>query len=95
MKYKAKKGDVIAICRKPSDIWTLGRAYRVTSKGLIDQFMFGNEGVFYSIDNSVRIAVIGDSDKRKAAERLLALQGGFPYNSADDLKAAINQLQAF
>jgi hypothetical protein len=95
MKYKAKKGDVIAICKKPCDIWTLGRAHRVTSKGLIDQFSFGNEGVFYSIDNTVRIAVIGDSDKREAASKLLALQGGFPYNSAEDLKAAINQLQAF
>jgi DNA helicase TIP49 (TBP-interacting protein) len=95
MKYKAKKGDVIAICKKPCDIWTLGRAHRVTSKGLIDQFIFGNEGVFYSIDNSVRIAVIGDSDKRKAAERLLALQGGNPFNSADELKSAINAMQAF
>jgi hypothetical protein len=98
--YKPKKGDVIAIERVHSNHaigmkrteyrdWTLGRALRVTRKGIVEAFVLGDKGVPYTIDRNVRIATISDKNKREAAERLLKEQGAKPFDNADDLKAAI------
>lgn len=100
MKYKAKKGDVIAIERLHSchsigfkrqewKDWTLGRAHKVSRKGLVEQFRLGNESIFYSIDKNIRIATIADAEKRELAEKLLEKRGAESYESADALKAAI------
>jgi hypothetical protein len=100
MTYKAKKGDVIAIeklhschsigmARTEWRDWTLGRAHKVSRKGIVEQFSLGNGGLFYSIDRTVRIATIGDDDKRAAAERLLQIKGSEPFETAEALKEAI------
>lgn len=100
MTYQCKKGDVIAIekihschsigmARTEWRDWTLGRAHKVTRKGIVEQFTIGNGTLFEAIDRNVRIATIAEDDKRAAAERLLAVKGSEPFETADDLKAAI------
>ncbi len=102
--YKPKKGHVIAIERLHSNHflpmgrreeyrdWTLGRAARVTRAGIVEAFYLGSTdqpGTLWSVDRTTRVAVIGDDALRDKAERLLKARGHEPFESADELKAAI------
>jgi len=102
--YKCKKGDVIAIERLHSNHsigksrtewrdWTLGRAHKVNRKGIVEQFRVGNLGMFFSIDNTIRIATIADKEQRDAAEHVLRELGHYPFDDVEDLKAAIRSKQ--
>lgn len=100
MTYKPKKNHVIAIERVHSchsigmertewrDI-VLGRARMVNRNGIVEQFTIGNSDIAYSIDRNCRVFVLSGSDKREAAERLLAARGHEPFASAEELKTEI------
>lgn len=100
MTYKPKKNHVIAIERAHSchsigmkrtewrDI-VLGRARLVNRKGIVEQFTIGNSDLAYSVDRNCRVFILSETDKREAAERLLAVRGHEPFASADELKTEI------
>lgn len=102
--YKPKKGHVIAIERLHSNHflplgkrkeyrdWTLGRAARVTRAGIVEAFYLGSTdqpGTLWSVDRTMRVAVISDDALRDKAERVLNQRGYEPFETADELKAAI------
>lgn len=101
--YKPKKGHVIAIERLHSNHaigmkrteyrdWTLGRAARVDRAGIVEAFYLGSTdqaGTLWSVDRTMRVAVIADEKLRDKAERLLKTRGHQPFETADELKAAI------
>lgn len=101
--YKPKKGHVIAVERVHSNHaigmkrteyrdWTLGRAARVTRAGIVEAFHLGSTdqpGTLWSVDRTMRVAVISDDALRDKAERVLNQRGYEPFETADELKAAI------
>jgi len=102
--YKPKKGHVVAIERVHSNHflplgkreeyrdWTLGRAARVTRAGIVEAFYLGSTdqpGMLWSVDRTTRVAVISDDALRDKAKRLLESRGHEPFETADELKAAI------
>ena len=102
--YKPKTGHVIAVERLHSNHflplgkrqeyrdWTLGRAARVTRDGIVEAFYLGTTdqpGTLWSVDRTTRVAIISDDALRDKAERLLKQRGHDPFETADELKAAI------
>ena len=101
--YKPKKGHVVAVeftrsyhsadmKRTEYKEWVLGRAARVNRKGVVEAFTIGSTdqpGTLYSVDWTMRVAVIGDDDMRAAADKILAARGAEPFKSADELKDLI------
>jgi hypothetical protein len=100
--YKCKKGDVIAIerlhyyhsigkSRREWRDWALGRAHKVSKKGIVKEFTLG--GMPFPVKDGIRIATIADQEQRDAAAKVLRRLGWYGFEDVEVLKAAIREEQ--